>query len=159
MFLQIFLQFFLRQFNLGGTLWQYATSCQRKLFIGLSRLSSFLFPAVISDIIIQNCDLSSPSNLAYNSRCCNLYENTYELKLRVKWRFHKLRTRLIFLKRFDCKQTWENSGVYPRCWHAVLAVPLKCGGAVRQTRSPLPSQPEDLLPSITSWDDLRQGSG
>ena len=51
----------------GKTLWQYASSCQRKLFIGLSHVSGFLFPAVISDITIQNFNLSSPSNLIYNS--------------------------------------------------------------------------------------------
>lgn len=107
--------FFLRQFNLRGTLWQYASSCQRKLFIGHSHVSGFLFPAVRPDIIVQNCDLSSPSNLVHHAQCCSLHENIYGLKLRVTWRFHKLGTRLIFLKRLNYKQPWKNSGVYPRC--------------------------------------------
>lgn len=80
----------------------------------LSHVSGFLFPAVISDIIIQNCNLSSPSNLVYNSQWGSLYENMYELKLRVKWRFHKLGTRLIFFQRLDYKQTWKYTKVYSR---------------------------------------------
>lgn len=36
--------------------------------------------------------------MVYNSQCCSLYENIYGLKLRVKGRFHKLETKLIFLK-------------------------------------------------------------
>lgn len=129
MFLQIVLRFFFsKQFNLGGTLLQSAASCQRKLFIGLSRVSGFLSPAVISDIIIQNCDLSSPSNLVSNSQCCSLYENIYGLKLRVKWRFHKIGTRLIFLERLNYKQTWTNSGVIPDVRPAALRALLKCGG-------------------------------
>lgn len=107
--------FFERQFNLGRTLWQYASLCQKKLFIGLPHVSGFLFPAVISDIIIPNYDLSFPSSLVYNSQCYSLYENVHGLKLRVKWRFHKLGTRLIFLQRLDYKQTWKNTGFYPRC--------------------------------------------
>lgn len=56
---------------------------KEKLFIGLFRVSGFLFPAVIPDIISQNCNLSSPSNLVYNSQCCRFYEKNYGLKLRV----------------------------------------------------------------------------
>ena len=88
---------------------------KEKLFIGLSRVSGFLFPAVISDIIIQNCNLSSPSNLVYNSQCCCLYEKKLWIKTQSKVKISQIRDKVNIPQKVGLQADLKNTEVYPRC--------------------------------------------